>query len=100
MKAPTKRTSGLIGLFGHTYVPDEEHLGKKVIQYQFQIIRRLPGDRWVVQLFSFMDGRPTQVTVYAEAFLLGEDVKLYALQEEWLYQHERQCDERRERRAA
>jgi hypothetical protein len=53
----------------------------------------MPPDRWVVQLFSFMDGRPTEVQVYPESFLLGDDVKLYAEHSEWLYAHE--CRTRR-----
>jgi len=98
MKAPvSKRTSGLIGLFGHTYVPDPERPGKKTIEYQFRIIRRMAGDRWVAELFSFWDGRPTEVRVYAEAFLLGDDVKLYVSQDEWHNAHEKLC--RREERA-
>jgi hypothetical protein len=44
MKKPTPRKTGLIGLFGHTYVPDQKEPDTKVIQYQFEIIRRMPPD--------------------------------------------------------
>jgi hypothetical protein len=95
MKKPTPRKTGLIGLFGHTYVPDQKEPDTKVIQYQFEIIRRMSPDRWVVQLFSFMDGRPTEVQVYPENFLLGDDVKLYTEHSEWLYAYEREGSRQR-----
>jgi hypothetical protein len=91
---------GLAGLFGHTYVPDLDAPDEKMIQYQFEIIRPVPPDCWLVQLFSFMDGRPTEVRVYAESFLLGDEVKLYLREDEWHYVHERECEFRRERRSA
>jgi hypothetical protein len=72
---------GLLGLYGHTYIDDE---GARRVQYQFQIIRKAPGDRYVVQYFSFMDSEPTNVGVMSEADLLGPDVKLYATRETWL----------------
>jgi hypothetical protein len=68
--ARPQRKVGLIGLFGHTFAIDET--GDKSVQFQFEIIRRLPPDRWVVQHFSFMDGRPTNVTVYPKAFCWGK----------------------------
>jgi hypothetical protein len=76
-----RRPEGLIGLFGHTYFDGVD--GDPALRWQFQIIRRMRGDRYVVQLFSFMDGEPTEVTVLTEAELLGPHVKLYATRELW-----------------
>jgi hypothetical protein len=61
-----------------------------MIQYQFQIIRKMEGDRYVFQYFSFLDGSPTQVGVMTEAELLGPNVKLYANQELWLWAYEKE----------
>src|SRR5215204_2355987 len=66
---------GLVGFFGHTYVDSDEVPGERRIQYQFEIIRPFPPDRWVVQLFSFWDGSPTELAVYTEEFLLGDAVQ-------------------------
>jgi hypothetical protein len=73
---------GLIGLFGHTYVqePDKD---RPQINWQFQIIRELKGDRYVVQLFSWFDTGPTELAVLPESTLLGPTVKLYATQDLW-----------------
>jgi hypothetical protein len=91
----TRQPEGLIGLFGHAYVADE-HVGR-TIQYQFEIIRRMEGDRYVIQYFSFLDGSPTNVSVMTEAELLGPDVRLYATTELWnVYEKsQRECDRRR-----
>jgi hypothetical protein len=96
-KQTVKRTTGLIGIMGHTYIADENHPGEKEIQYQFEIIRKLDGGRWLCQLFSFLDGRPTEVRAYPESFLSGDDVKLYALADEWHYAYEKECTRRRYR---
>ena len=94
---PSRKTS-LAGLVGHTYVPDEQQPDRMRMQFQFEIIRPVPPGRWLVQLFSFMDGRPTNVVVYPESFLLGETVKLYLSHDEWHYAHERESQWRREER--
>jgi hypothetical protein len=91
-KIPPPPPEGLVGLFGHTLVPDTQsgrQDGGKEIQFQFQIIRRMDAERWVVQYFSFLDGRPTTVAVYSEAYLLGPDVKLFASENEWRDAHAR-----------
>ena len=52
---------GLIGLFGHTYVPDKDgDEGDLMIQYQFEVIRKLEPERYVIQYFGWLDGRPDQ----------------------------------------
>jgi len=95
-----RRTEGLIDLFGHTYIPDQEDPEHQVIQNQFQIIRRMRGDRYVVQLFSWLDGGPTEVVVMTEAELLGPNVKLYATEENWHTASEKAHERRRYRREA
>lgn len=80
---PEPPEEGLVGLFGHTLVPIEEVPGRKEIQFQFKIIRKLEGQRYLVQYFSYMTGGPTNLGVYAEDVLVGEDVKLYATEELW-----------------
>ena len=80
--------SGLIGLFGHAYISDPDHPSEQMIQYQFRVIRKMEGDRYVVQYFSFQDGSPTCVGVYHETELLGPTVKLYANRELWLDAYE------------
>ena len=99
-KAEAQAEEGLIGLFGHTYIPDPEDPEEKMIQFQFKILRRMHGDRYVVQLFSFMDGGPTNVGVYPEAELLGPDVKLYADMELWNEGYEKSMQRVRWRREA
>jgi hypothetical protein len=87
---PTKNDEELSGLFGHTYVPDPE-LDDKVIRYQFEILRRLGHDRWIVQLFSWLDGDRTEVAVYPQAYLLSDDVKLYADKDAWHWAYEQEA---------
>jgi hypothetical protein len=55
---------GLIGMFGHTY--DDEGL----LHYQFRILRRT-DDHYVCQLFSFMDGYPTDWIAMSRQEILG-----------------------------
>jgi hypothetical protein len=59
-KTAKSEPQGLIGLFGHTHVLDNDEnsatAGKKVIQYQFEIVRQMDDNRYIVQLFSFLDG--------------------------------------------
>jgi len=91
-----RRPEGLIDLFGHTYIADPDDPEQRTIQYQFRIIRRMRGERYVVQYFSFLDGGPTNVGVMTEAELLGPDVKLYADQELWNYGYEKSMRARKE----
>jgi hypothetical protein len=74
-------SAGLSGYFGHTFVADEN--GHRRVQYQFRILRRLPPRRWIVEMYSFLDGTPNKLTIYPEDFLLGDDVALYRCEEIW-----------------
>ncbi len=89
---PRTRTKGLLGLAGHTYVPDPEGSDQPIIEWQFEIVRELPGKRYVIQLYSWMDCGPTEVKVMSEDVLLGPTVKLYATHED---RNEKECDRRR-----
>lgn len=79
--ARPKSSPGLSGFFGPTFVRDEH--GHKRIEYQFRVVRRLPPRRWIVQLYSFLDGTPNNLAVYPEDFLIGDDVALYRDAETW-----------------
>jgi hypothetical protein len=74
---------GLVGFFGHTYIPDPDDADQKVLQYQFRIIRKMDATRYVIQYYSAWDGSPNILAVMTEADLLGEDVKLYPDAETW-----------------
>lgn len=90
-----KQPEGLIGLFGHTYITDPDDADALMIQYQFRIIRKMDGDRYVIQYFSFWDGEPTNLGVMTEAELLGPSVKLYATTELWNHTYEEASQRRR-----
>jgi hypothetical protein len=75
-----RRRQGLIGLLGHTFTEQD---GARRIKYQFEIIRRLPPDRYIVQLFSWLDGSTTNAHVMTEAELLGPDTVLYVTELDW-----------------
>ena len=92
-KRAPRAARNLVGFFGHTWVPDrmfpdETRENHEIIEFQFKIIRELSGARYVVQLFSFMDGRPTKLAIYDETFLLGADVTLYQTEQIWLNEYE------------
>ena len=85
---------GLIGLFGHAYTAAHDDPAAKAIQYQFEIIRKLDGQRYVVQYFSFWDGAPTNLGIYPERVLLSADVKLYATAALWKEAHDKESARR------
>jgi len=87
--------NGLIGLFGHTYITDPDDADAVMIQYQYQIIRKMEGDCYVIQYFSFLDGSPNNVGVYPESELLGPNVKLYATADLWNEAYEKASRRRR-----
>ncbi len=66
-----------------------------IIEWQFEIVRELPGKRYVIQLYSWMDCGPTEVKVMSEDVLLGPTVKLYATHEDRNVAYEKECDRRR-----
>ncbi len=66
--------SGFDGLFVHTYKDGKIH-------NQGQIIGKDDG-LYALQLFSFLDGRPTIVRFITQDFLVNE-CKVYSTEDEW-----------------
>lgn len=92
------RGKGLIGLFGHTYAEAEENPDwGPVVQRQFEIIREVKRDRYLVQYFSWIDGSPVEVGVMPESEVLGSSVKLYSTREDWVWAYEKASAYRRAR---
>jgi hypothetical protein len=91
---PATKPEGLIGFFGHTYIPDPKDPDTIMIESQFEIIRTMDDARYVIQYFSWMDGDRTNVGVMTEAELLGPTVKLYATTELWLWAYEKEARRR------
>ncbi len=78
----------LKGLFGHSI--DEQ--GDIIWQFY---IRGAVGDSHSVQMFSWLDGRPTNVQFIPTADLTGPGYKLYSSEEEWNYAAEKNMAARR-----
>lgn len=76
-------SGGPIGLYIHT-------LKDGLIQFQGQIIGT-DGDAFLVQLFSFMSGDPTEVKMFERAFIYGQECRLYADHAAWISAHEKEC---------
>lgn len=73
-------TDPIIGMFGHSR---DAETGKIVWQYQ---VKGLVGDRYAVQLFSWMDGRPTKMEfISADEIVNTEKHTLYLTQDEWTW---------------
>lgn len=66
--------NGFNGLFLHTYKDGKIH-------NQAQIIGK-DGDLYALQLFSFLDGRPTDVKLVDRDFLINQ-CKMYSTEEAW-----------------
>jgi hypothetical protein len=97
---PQPQQEGLVGFFGHTYTAALDNPDETEIQYQFEIIRKIDGDRYAVQYFSYMDGSPTSLGIYSEADLLGPTVKLYANADLWNAASSKDCERQHDRRRA
>ena len=70
---------GLVGLFFHTFVDND----KKRRQFHWQgQIRSVDEDTALVQLFSWVDGRPTAIKPMPAADLIAH-ATLYAYEDEW-----------------
>lgn len=67
----------LKGLWGHSIVNGD-------VEWQFYI-KGAVGDGHAIQLFSWLDGRPTDVKVIKTADLTGDGYKLYSSEQEWLH---------------
>lgn len=69
--------NGLVGLFGHTRDSD----GK--IDHQFEITGMVGAEICTIQLFSWMDGRPTKVEMVKISDFATPEYTLYPSQDEW-----------------
>ena len=67
----------LLGMFGHTI---NKH---GFIEWQFSIEKEISFNRYLVQLYSWWDGSPTEVKALGEYKLLGPRCKLYLTREDW-----------------
>ena len=68
----------LIGRFGYKCT---HSTGK--LHFQFRILRKMAGERYMVQFYSWVDSRATTVGVMSEEELLGQNVTLYTDAESW-----------------
>lgn len=84
IRSDNDNPSGLIGVFGHTRDDD----GK--INWQFEIVGKAGSDTYTVQLFSWMDGRATNIKIMTVEFLTSEKCTLYASRDEWIWQWARE----------
>lgn len=91
----TEAASGLVGMWGHTLVDDDELPGKKTIQWQFKIIRQATPEMYVCQLFSWMDGEPTNCEMLSTQALMN-DCKLYATNDQMLVAYQKAYDRRKQ----
>ncbi len=81
-------TDPLKGLFGHSI----DEAGDVIWQFY---IRGAVGDSHSVQMFSWLDGRPTNVQFIKTADLTGTGYKLYSSEEEWNFAAEKDMARRR-----
>lgn len=65
----------LVCLFGHTIDKDGQ------IVWQFSVERKISFCRYLIQLYSWMDGGPTEVKVVSETMLTGKRCNLYLTKE-------------------
>lgn len=71
-------TGGLLGLFGHT----RDECGD--IKWQFEIIGKVDDDAYAIQLFSWVDGMPTDVKIMQVEQL--RECSLYSTRSAWIDQ--------------
>jgi len=76
----TKKTLP-VGLFLHTFEEDGS------VNYQGRIIG-VEGDSMLVQLFSWIDGRPTNVVPMERSFIYSPSCRLYATNADMLAAYE------------
>lgn len=94
VKHTTRRAStaandnGLVGLYGHSRNEDGE------IVWQFQITGMVGTDACTVQLFSWMDGRPTDIKVISVGDLASTSYSLYGTYDEWIWRWAKESAER------
>lgn len=73
--------TGLADLFGHGLIPDDD--GRPMINHQFKVLHRADERRYLVQMFSFVDGCPTNTEARTVDYLLGPECRLYRTESGW-----------------
>ncbi|MGG7534660.1 HNH endonuclease [Rhizobium sp. 12,4] len=68
----------LVGLFGHTRNDDG------TINWQFEIVGKVGDDAYAIQLFSWLDGRPTDVKIFTVRQISA--CSLYNTRHAWIQQ--------------
>lgn len=79
VRRPASNDNGLVGLYGHSRDDD----GK--INWQFQITGSVGSEKCTIQLFSWSDGRPTDVKVVPVDELSSDGYSLYGTRDEWIW---------------
>lgn len=92
-KPQADKPDGLVGMWGHTFVDDDAFPGRKMIQWQFKIIQKVSPEIYLCQLFSWLDGCPTNCEAIQTKTLV-EECKLYASNEQMLTAYGKECDRR------
>lgn len=67
---------GLVGFYGHEYLDDK-------INVQFKVARKVNENLYIIQLYSFWFGEPTNLESRTMDFLLGQSCKLYSDHAAW-----------------
>lgn len=75
---PTSDKS-VVGWFGYRLNDKGRHLNQFVIKHQ------MDGDRYAIQLFSYLDGGPTKIEVISGSELFGPAFELYDSERAWTY---------------
>lgn len=86
---------GLVGLWGHTFIDHHCLPGRKMVQWQFKIIRAITPDLHLCQLFSWLDGDPTNCETISTKSLV-EDCKLYGSNAQMLTAYEKECEQHKD----
>lgn len=87
--APVKVSSRdpLVGMYGHSWREER-------INWQFRITGAT-GEFHSLQLYSWLDGRATEIKLVRTVDLSGEEYTLYSSEDEWLFVAERETKRQR-----
>jgi hypothetical protein len=72
----TPKNHSIIGMFLHTFNSRQE------IEHQGRIVGETTNE-YLIELFSFSDGLPTNIITITKAEIFNENIKLYASQANW-----------------
>jgi hypothetical protein len=74
----------LVGMFFHTFLEDGR------IQYQAQVLA-VDGETVLAQMFSALDGCPTDVLPFEKSFIYSSRCRMYADHEVWCNKYAEAC---------